>query len=286
LSSWPVYGEGTGREISFAEIKMNRWAKLSQRCKEILCLEGSPVAVSLRGRRLKNIETPQRAFTFCQFFVQARVKKKVLQANSENIICCKGASALGLYETPANVMSGKRDAGRKVKDLRAARTLQKEIPRLPSGKFNSIIDSSLEKTPVDPDVILVVGYPAQIWRIAQSVNWKDGKRLSFSRSTSQGVCADGVVIPYLTNQMNISLGCTGMRVFAGYSEHHLIAGLSRQKLIDMKAGLEATSSRDYTPLPYETFEASPQLPRAWTIMGHIPEEALKKLPKEIQEILE
>jgi uncharacterized protein (DUF169 family) len=265
---------------------MNKWAKLSQRCKEILCLEGSPVAVSLREEPLKKVETPQKAFTFCQFVIQARVKKKVLQANSENIICCKGASALGLYETPANVMSGKRDAGRKVKDLRAAQTLQKEIPRIPAGKFNSIIVSPLEKSPVDPDVILVVGYPAQIWRLAQSVNWKDGKRLIFSTSTSQGVCADGVAVPFLRNYMNISLGCTGMRVFAGYSEHHLIAGFSRDNFIDMMRGLEATSSRDYTyPIPYETFEAPPQLPRAWTVMRKLTKEQLGELPEELRKIL-
>jgi uncharacterized protein (DUF169 family) len=232
------------------------------------------------------VETPGKGFTFCQFTQQARVKKKVLQATAENLICCKGASALGLYETPANVMSGKRDAGRKVKDLKAAATLQKEIPKIPAGKFHSVIIAPLEKTPVDPDVILIVGYPAQIWRICQSAAWKDGKRLTFTTSTSQGICADGVVVPFLTNHINVTLGCTGMRVFAGYSEHHLVAGLAREKFLEMMEGLEATSSRDYTyPIPYETFEASPMLPRAWTIMREIPEEVLKKLPKEVQEIL-
>ncbi len=181
-------------------------------------------------------------------------------------------------------MSGKRDAGRKVKDRKAAAVLQKEIPRVAPGKFNHVIVAPLEKIPIDPDVVLVVGYPAQIWRIAQSVNWKDGKRLSFSTSTSQGVCV-GVVVPLLTDRMNISLGCTGMRVFAGYSEHQLVAGLSRERFIDMVEGLETTSARDYTyPIPYETFEASPILPRAWTIMREIPKEVLEKLPPEVQGI--
>jgi uncharacterized protein (DUF169 family) len=139
---------------------------------------------------------------------------------------------------------------------------------------------------VDPDVILLVGYPAQIWRICQSVTWKDGQRLSFSTSTSQGVCVDGVVVPYLKNDVNISLGCTGMRVFAGYSEHHLIVGLSVEKFEEMMEGLEATSAREYSyPIPYETYEATPQLPRAWTIMREVPKDELKKLPKEVQEIL-
>jgi uncharacterized protein (DUF169 family) len=268
------------------EENMKKWAEYSQRLKDILCLEGSPVGVALRGKPLEGIDTPQKGFTFCQFVVQARVKRKALQGNAQNILCCKGASALGLYETPANVMSGKRDAGRKVKDRKAAEVLQKEIPRIVPGTFNQVIVAPLEKIPIDPDVILIVGYPAQIWRIAQSVNWKDGKRLSFSTSTSQGVCVDGVVVPFLGNQVNISLGCTGMRVFAGYSEHHLVMGLSRDRFIEMMEGLEATSSRDYTyPIPYETFEASPQLPRAWTIMREIPKEVLEKLPKEIQKIL-
>ncbi len=151
-----------------------------------------------------------------------------LQADAQHLICCKGASALGLYEPPANVLSGKRDAGRKVRDLRAAETLQREIPRIAPGRFHSIIVAPLEKIPVEPDGVLIIGYPAQIWRVAQSVNWRDGKRLSFSTSTSQGVCVDGLVVPFLGNQVNISLGCTGMRVFAGYSEHHLVMGLSRQ----------------------------------------------------------
>jgi len=266
---------------------VKKWAEYSRKCREILCLEGSPVAVSLRQKPLEGIEIAKKGFTFCQFTQQARVKKKVLQADADNLICSKGASALGLYETPANVMSGKRDAGRKVKDLRAAQTLQREIPKIQPGRVNYVIISPLEKTPVDPDVILIVGYPAQIWRICQSATWKDGKRLSFSTSTSQGVCADAVVVPYLTNHMNVSLGCTGMRVFAGYSEHHLIVGLSAKKFKEMMEGLEATSARDYTyPIPYETYEATPQLPRAWTIMRKLTKEQLEKLPKEVREILQ
>ena len=183
-------------------------------------------------------------------------------------------------------MSGKRDAGRKVKDLQAAETLQKEIPKISPGKFQTVIVAPLEKTPVDPDVVLIFGYPAQIWRVAQSATWKDGKRLTFTTSTSQGVCADGVVVPFLNEGLNVTLGCTGMRVFAGASEHHLVAGLARKKFLEMMEGLEATSSRDYTyPIPYETYEATPQLPRAWTIMRRIPPEVLANLPKEIQDIL-
>lgn len=266
---------------------VKKWAEYSRRCREILCLEGSPVAVSLRRRPLEGIEISSKGFTFCQFTQQARVKKKVLQAGADNLICCKGASALGLYETPANVMSGRRDAGRKVKDLRTAQTLQKEIPKMQPGKVNYVIISPLEKIPVGPDVILIVGYPAQIWRVCQSATWRDGKRLSFSTSTSQGVCVDAAVVPYLTNHMNISLGCTGMRVFAGYSEHHLVVGLAAKKFEEMMEGLEATSGRDYTyPIPYETYEATPQLPRAWTIMRKLTEEQLEKLPKEVRKILQ
>ena len=266
---------------------VKKWAEYSRKCREILCLEGSPVAVSLRRKPLEDIEITRKGFTFCQFTQQARVKKRVLQADAANLICCKGASALGLYETPAHVMNGKRDAGRKVKDLRAAQTLQKEIPKIQPGKVNYVIVSPLEKTPVDPHVILIVGYPAQIWRVCQSATWKDGRRLSFSTSTSQGVCVDAVVVPYLTNHMNISLGCTGMRVFAGYSEHHLIVGLSAKKFKEMMAGLEATSAGDYTyPIPYETYEAPPQLPRAWTIMRKLTQEQLGKLPREVREILQ
>jgi uncharacterized protein (DUF169 family) len=266
---------------------LKKWADYSKKCKEILCLEGSPVAVSFRKEALPGEKIPREGLTFCQFSQQARVKKKVLQICADNVICCKGASALGLYEPPANILSGKRDAGRKVRDMQAALTLQKEIPRIKPGKFNYIIVSPLENAPVDPDVILITGYPAQIWRICQSATWKDGKRLSFSTSTSQGVCADGVVVPYLTNHMNISLGCTGMRVFAGYSEHHLIVGLSVKKFKEMMEGLEATRAREYTyPIPYETYEATPQLPRAWTIMRKLTEEQLEKLPEELREILQ
>jgi uncharacterized protein (DUF169 family) len=266
---------------------VKNWAEYSRKCREILCLEGSPVAVSLRRKPLEGVEIAKKSFTFCQFTQQARVKKKVQQADADNLICSKGASALGLYKTPPGVMSGKRDAGRKVKDLRAAQTLQKEIPKIQPGRVKYVIVSPLEKTPVDPDVILIVGYPAQIWRICQSATWKDGHRLSFSTSTSQGVCADAVVVPYLADHMNVSLGCTGMRVFAGYSEHHLIAGLSVKKFKEMMAGLEATSARDYTyPIPYETYEATPQLPRAWTIMRKLTQEQLERLPKEVRKILQ
>jgi uncharacterized protein (DUF169 family) len=266
---------------------MNKWLDAANKCKEILCLEGSPIAVGLRQDVVPGVEIPESKFTFCQFVQQARVKRKVQQATENNITCCKGASTLGLYEPPRHVMSGKRDAGRKVKDIQAGQTLQREIPRIKAGEFNYVVVSPLEKTPVEPDVILFVGYPAQIWRICQSAVWKDGKRLTFSTSTSQGVCGDSVVVPFTTNGFNISLGCTGMRVFAGYSEHHMIAGFSRERFWEMMEGLDATSAGEYTyPIPYETYESSPRLPRAWTIMREVSPEDRKMLTPEILKKLE
>ncbi len=261
---------------------MGTWTEVADRCREVLCLEGSPVAVSFRRELMPGVEIPKAKFTFCQFVQQARVKKRVIQATDINVICCKGASTLGLYDPPRHVMSGKRDAGRKVKDLQAGQTLQREIPRIKAGEFHYVIVSPLESTPVDPDVVIFVGYPAQIWRICQSAVWKDGKRLSLSTSTSQGVCGDVVAVPYLTGALNISLGCTGMRIFAGYSEHHMLAGLPLARFLEMLEGLEATAAGEYTyPIPYETYETTPQTRRAWTIMKEVPKETRHKSPKEI-----
>jgi len=87
--------------------------------------------------------------------------------------------------------------------------------------------SPLEKSPIDPDVILVVGNSAQMMRLILGIIWKknfDG-RLYFSSSAYCGVCGDGIAATYTLNKPHLDVPYYGARSFALFQDDELVMGI-------------------------------------------------------------
>jgi len=114
------------------------------------------------------------------------------------------------------------------------------VPRT-NKHFVASLYSPLEKASFKPDVIVVIGNPKQLLKIAQSNIYEKGGRNIVGFSGIQSVCADAVAQVYNTGEMNASFGCDGSRKNAKIADDELIVGIPAANLGSLVEALEKIS---------------------------------------------
>lgn len=219
---------------------MSNYAELSSKLITILGLNGSPVAVKLvKGEeeipagvqeiseKLRHCEMVQKARTGATFY-----------ATKDHHACAGGAGALGVVETPEKIKTGEFYFGLgRFKTMEAAKKTMEAVPR--TGKhFFATMYAPLEKANFKPDVIVIVGDPKQLLKIAQANIYENGGRNIAGFSGIQSLCADAVAQVYNTGEMNATFGCDGSRKYAKIADEELIVGIPAGKLESVVAALE------------------------------------------------
>jgi uncharacterized protein (DUF169 family) len=176
----------------------------------------------------------------CEMVQKAR-QGDIFYATQGQHACAGGAGALGVMETPEKIKTGEFYFGLgRFKTLESAKKTMETVPR--TGKhFVASMYAPLEKADFKPDVIVVLGNPKQLLKIAQSNIYRDGGRNNVSFSGIQSVCADAVAQPYNTGEMNATFGCDGSRKYAKIVDEELIVGIPVAKLVGLVEALEKIS---------------------------------------------
>ena len=222
---------------------MPDYEELSSKLKTLLNLKGSPVAVKLVSDKKEipsDVPELKEKLRHCEMVQKAR-QGEVFYATKEQHACAGGAGALGVMETPEKIKTGEFYYGLgRFKTLESAKKTMEAVPR--TGKhFMASMYAPLEKANFKPDVIVVLGNPKQLLKIAQSNIYHDGGRNNVSFSGIQSVCADAVAQPYNTGEMNATFGCDGSRKYAKIADDELIVGIPVAKLAGLVEALEKIS---------------------------------------------
>lgn len=221
-------------------------AQASASLKETLNLKWSPIAVKLieENGHLENIPSESsKKLRYCQLLMEAK-KGKTATLSKENISCPAAAAALGLLPLPEKISSGEMLKTLGLFEAReaAARTMA-QMPRLTLGKFHSVAAAPLEDAKFSPDVVIIEDKPEKIMWINLASIHETGGRLSFSSAVFQACCVDVTVIPYLTKEVNVSLGCYGCRDATDIADDECLAGIPYEKLREIVTSLEALSKK-------------------------------------------
>jgi uncharacterized protein (DUF169 family) len=221
---------------------MSNYAELSKKMVEILGLKTEPVAVTLikKGQPIPGgyvvTETPLR---HCQTIMRARKGEKLVVPASKQA-CPVGASALGMVPLPDKVKSGEfhHNMGMYESTNSAAKTIASR-PALETGSIIATAVAPLSKATVAPDVIIVVGVPEQIFWIAPAAStFQEGGRVTVEMAAVQASCADSTVVPYITGNINLSLGCFGCRKTTDIAPEEMLVGIPAAKLEMLVAAIE------------------------------------------------
>lgn len=222
---------------------MSSYEELSSKLKTILGLKGSPVAVKLVVQRSDipaGVPELKEKIRHCEMVQKARAGD-VFYATKEQHACAGGAGALGVAETPEKIKTGEFYFGLgRFKTLESAKKTMEAVPR--TGKrFIATMYAPLEKAAFKPDVIVIIGNPKQLLRIAQSNIYHEGGRNNASFSGIQSLCADAVAAPYTTGELNATFGCDGSRKYAKIADEELIVGIPEARLAGLVEALEKIS---------------------------------------------
>jgi uncharacterized protein (DUF169 family) len=214
--------------------------------KEILGLKWSPVAVKLVKSDESINEVPPmspKRLRYCQLLMEAK-RGKSATLTSENIACPAAAAALGLMPLPEKISSGKmlKTLGLFESEEAAAKTMA-QMSRMKLGEVKAIAAAPLENATFRPDVVIIEDKPEKIMWINLAAIHENGGRLFFNSAVFQACCVDVTVIPYLTKNVNVSLGCYGCRDATDIADDECLVGIPMEKLGEIITSLKALAQK-------------------------------------------
>jgi uncharacterized protein (DUF169 family) len=169
-------------------------------------------------------------YRLCQAVMEARHGKIVI-VTKENISCPAAAAALGLKPLPKNLQDGSMLCGYGIfKEKEAGINVMNEMPRMEMGKYSAIEVKPLAEFSELPDVVIVEDEVEKLMWIALAYLNDKGGRLDFSTSILQAVCVDSIVLPFLSQNINVSFGCYGCRDATDAQPNEALLGFPGSKL--------------------------------------------------------
>jgi uncharacterized protein (DUF169 family) len=118
--------------------------------------------------------------------------------------------------------------------LRAAARFMVESPSLEPGSIYATLLSPLEKTPIDPDVVIMETIPRRAFEVMHASIFDIGGRVESWMSAPRQLCGASTVRPYL-GRLNITFACEFARMAAKaveteYMDEGVIIGIPGEML--------------------------------------------------------
>lgn len=209
---------------------------------EALGLKFEPVAITLvkAGQSAPaEYRQPDKPIRHCQAIMRAR-RGEVLTIPADKQACPVGASSLGMVPMSEKVRSGEFHHNMGMYGGQdAARTTIEQRPSLETGSVQATAVAPLGKAALEPDVVVVTGTPEQMfWLVPAATTFSAGGRVAVNMASVQASCADSTIVPYLSGDVNISLGCFGCRKTTDIGPEEMLVGIPGAKLKDIVAAVE------------------------------------------------
>ena len=230
---------------SSVKIPIN-YPEAAETLKKLLKLSGSPVAFRFATRKEEipaGMEKIDKTIRHCAMVSLARKEGKVFYSTADNHECNGGAWALGLKEITETLKNGDFyfKLGKFESPAACKRTIDR-IPHLGTKETYATLYAPLEKTPFDPQVVLVVASPWAMLKLAQSILFRLGGRINAEFAGIQSICADTSTQTYLTGKVNFSLGCDGSRKFSGIEDGEMVMGIPAEILPEIVEALNVVAA--------------------------------------------
>lgn len=231
--------------VSDLKIPIN-YAEAATVLKNTLKMSGSPVAfrfVTKKEEIPEGMQKFDKTVRHCTMVDLARREGKIFYATSDNHECNGGAWALGLRELTETLKTGEFyfKLGKFDSSASCKRTIDR-VPHLNTGFTHATLYAPLEKTPFDPQVILIVASPWAMLKLSQSTLFRLGGRIQAEFAGIQSVCADTCAQTYLNGHVNFSLGCDGSRKFSGIGDAEMVMGIPVEIIPELVESLQVVTA--------------------------------------------
>ena len=234
-------------KIMAADMKIPiNYAETAETLRTVLKLSGSPVAfrfVTKKEDIPEGMQKFDKTVRHCSMVSAARNEGKIFYATSDNHECNGGAWALGLRELTESLKTGEFyfKLGKFDSSASCKRTIDR-VPHLQPGFTHATLYAPLEKTPFDPQVVLIIANPWAMLKLGQAALFLTGGRIHAEFAGIQSVCADTCAQTYQNGQINFSMGCDGSRKFSGIADGEMVMGIPAEILPSLIESLKIVTA--------------------------------------------
>ena len=213
------------------------YQEISNIIEKSLNLKTSPVSVKLfeKEKDAEEIFEKTNKTIHCQAIITAS-KGKSFYGTIAEIGCPIGAGILGLKELPEKILNGSQfDKMNVTSSQESGKALIDSIAK--NNRIEAIAYMPLEDSKIEPDVVVIIAKPRQIFDLIRANTYQEGKRMDNSVGGTQSLCGDIVVNSIQTNEPHISFGCIGSHMATELSEDQVIIGIPISKLEEIANSL-------------------------------------------------
>ena len=227
---------------------MEAWMKLGEKLRMFVNPSTLPVAVKFLGdaseipkkarRPLRDLKVKMAP---CQGSAMTRRYGWTLAFTREDVACAIAAHTYGWErvtekEGAVHFLTRMKYAA----DEKAAEGILADFPLLNLDRMPIVVYSPLERTKVEPDVILIYVNPAQMMRLIHGATQRTGKALESRFSGRAASCTEGVIGAYNDGECKVVVPGNGDRVWASCQDHEMIMAVPAGELASLVDGLEQT----------------------------------------------
>ena len=171
----------------------------------------------------------------CEMVRKASLGNKFYSTLEEQM-CLGGAGAIGLRDMPPKLANGEKyfSLGR-FQDLETAKKLTSQLSIVEDEHWG-IVYAPLDEADFEADVIEIITEPVGGMKLAQSIVYKTGEKITPSFAGIQSLCGDAFANPYITDGINFTLGCDGSRKAADIKDNEMTVGISAAKIDEVISG--------------------------------------------------
>ena len=213
------------------------YQEISNIIKENLNLKTSPVSVKLfeKEKDAEEIFEKTNKTIHCQAIITAS-KGKSFYGTIAEIGCPIGAGILGLKKLPEKILNGSQfDKMNVTSSQESGKALIDSVAK--NNTIEAIAYMPLEDSKIEPDVVVIIAKPRQIFDLIRANTYQEGKRMDNSVGGTQSLCGDIVVNSIQTNEPHISFGCMGSHMATELSQDQAIIGIPISKLEEIANSL-------------------------------------------------
>jgi uncharacterized protein (DUF169 family) len=222
------------------------YPEAAETLKKYLKLSGSPVAFRFATKKEEipaGMQALDKTIRHCAMVGLARKEGRIFYSTADKHECNGGAWSLGLKEITETLKNG--DFYFKLGKFESSAACKRTIDRvahLGAGATYATLYAPLEKTPFDPQVVLIIASPWAMLKLAQSTLFRVGGRIEAEFAGIQSVCADASAQTYLNGRVNFSLGCDGSRKFSGIDDSEMVMGIPAELLPEITEALRVVAA--------------------------------------------
>ncbi|MCL7414534.1 MAG: DUF169 domain-containing protein [ANME-2 cluster archaeon] len=189
-----------------------KYAEVSSQFRRFFELPASPVAVKINSDKSPDELTPRR---YCEMVRLSASHGDTVTFTVDDLSCASAELALGFEEPKYGEV----------------------YPRIKPADTTRITLAPLEKADFEPDVVIVIGNPQKIMRMATTLGKIHGKEVTSKFKGELAVCGECTAIPVMENTANLSLLCAGARMFGGYEKDEIAVGFPMEDFEVLAKGL-------------------------------------------------